>query len=813
MVDSSKLNKVLSKISWKLLLICIPLSALLVGGNRDWAVITITLITMAALLSAGYFPHKYSCVPLQSKLGQVLCVASVATFLQIIPIPPAWIALISSGTYDILSMAKGTDFPNSPLSLDVAQTQLEFVKLATALALVGVVIQRRLTKGTDSIQRQLSQWVAVSGTIVMGVALLHFLLGFEKTYGLYSTHEYSYIISSFVNPNHLASFLGLSAFASISAFTLARRAQANNWLWLINAAFLTIGLFLTLSRAGIYLFLLVSVLLGLTKIDSLKTRVLGSVIAFLPPFIGFGLLLSPSFLPTNTLTETLGSIFNPGAFSKTQIWSAVPQIMSDFPLFGVGRGAFISIFPKYSDSDTNLTYTHLENEYLQILTDWGPIIGTLILVLLFRVFLSILQNNKTKPECYPILAGICFIALHNFIDFSLSTMGLLMPTVAFLASVEFISSPKTIKRARNHFWATGLVIITLLIASQTLGHELFDETKHIQKAMNQGQKTNELIKQTQAAISRHPGDYFFHLLETRIYREEPKNLGQALKSVNRALYLAPTQPAPHLEAARTLLAMGYKKQSMLEYRVAIRHAPHQSREVIQEIIQRTDDLEALISLAGLDEETTKFVAIAFNERKRFDLTIELFENILNPTFYHLALKFDAENASRNFDAAILTSKKIQKTKPYQDLGYRYEARIRTQQNNIAAALESIDRGLQKLPNHKLLKLTKGHLFNLNQEWQKSIDVLKSIQQSELNQKSKSKYYFIIGQNYQELGSRSEAIRHLESAVALSPLNTQFAQALLALFSVDNNPQATIARVQQSTLSDLVKRTLLNQLTK
>ena len=59
----------------------------------------------------------------------------------------------------------------------------------------------------------------------------------------------------------------------------------------------------------------------------------------------------------------------------------------DFPTFGVGLGGFRAVFPLYQSPRlyTLLTYSHVDNEYLQVLVELGAVGAVLAIALLVAV--------------------------------------------------------------------------------------------------------------------------------------------------------------------------------------------------------------------------------------------------------------------------------------------------------------------------------------------------------------------------------------------------------------------------------------------
>ena len=65
---------------------------------------------------------------------------------------------------------------------------------------------------------------------------------------------------------------------------------------------------------------------------------------------------------------------------RVNTWKDSVKIVRHYPVTGVGANAFRMIFPQYRNASTRKSFTHVENEYLQLPAELG-IIGTLAALL------------------------------------------------------------------------------------------------------------------------------------------------------------------------------------------------------------------------------------------------------------------------------------------------------------------------------------------------------------------------------------------------------------------------------------------------
>ena len=162
-----------------------------------------------------------------------------------------------------------------------------------------------------------------------------------------------------------------------------------------------------------------------------------------------------------------------------------------------------------------------------------------------------------------------------------------------------------------------------------------------------------MFQKLDAAIARHPADYFLHILKNRFARQLPDATQPMMSSLNSALYLGGNRPEPHLAAARTLLKLGRQSQAILEYRIALRNAPRLSNTIFQEVIERTGSVDALIQLPGSDPKIIAEVGMELLKREEFEKVLTLVSDDVTESPGILKLKYHAQFALKQFVEVII----------------------------------------------------------------------------------------------------------------------------------------------------------------
>src|SRR5207249_4433766 len=95
-------------------------------------------------------------------------------------------------------------------------------------------------------------------------------------------------------------------------------------------------------------------------------------------FAALGVALAAGIWLDGERLGKFASIAHPGRLLgdlKVRSWFDVPALIRDFPLSGVGRGAFEMVFPFYKRVPERVTFTHAENVLLQLPADLGVLVA------------------------------------------------------------------------------------------------------------------------------------------------------------------------------------------------------------------------------------------------------------------------------------------------------------------------------------------------------------------------------------------------------------------------------------------------------
>jgi len=505
----------------------------------------------------------------RSKLATGVALAVPLFFLvvaaaQIVPLPAGLRALLDSKGSALLALAglKGAQ----PLSLDPPETYAEFAKAAAALcvALTALVLAsgRRLRFVAPGL-------VAIAGLVALAVGLGHRAADESKVFGLFYTSG-GLPVGPFINPNHMAEFLELAAFAAL-AFAFSRSSRDGQRVWKLIAAVLAAGAITTLSRGSV-------LALGAGALTwfvlaprsdegeplhrSRFVAVLLALVVVVGITIGFG--------GDKIVDEFRGTVGD--NLSKFELSKDALQLVAAHPA-GIGLGAFGRVYPVYQTSPATNWFQFVEDQPLGILIEAG-IVGTLVLLglwlLVARRFWKQARRDRVEAS---LVAALVAVLAHNVVDFGLETLGVLLPFCALLGTVfgrqGAANEEQVAHRSPNRspmmlgIFASACALAGILLLQSPAARD-FD-------AQLQPPLTASSRALAHAASLAHPTDYAYALAEARL---EPRGTTTAstqtrLRKLNRAMLLCPRCVGAHEEAAHELWRLGRRKQSLLEWKTVV----------------------------------------------------------------------------------------------------------------------------------------------------------------------------------------------------------------------------------------------------
>lgn len=549
----------------------------------------------AALVAAGLAGHVLSRRVFQrppALLG-VIGLAAGLTALQLLPLPDLMLGQLAP-----IGSALRTDGAElvgvSPWNAITLDTPGTLGALAFFVILLGVaVLALRVSTSERGRYRVLATVTALCGiaSLVVGA---HALLGLDKVYGYYEpVHAKPSMLGPLLNGNHMGC---LMAVGTVLAAGLAMYRRQPTWTriaWIVVLCGCGAVTLFSLSRGAA-----VALIAGATVAtcllvaqhtlgrDSTRRRQATFFTSSMPIGIVAAcavivvLYASAGGVADQLSRTTLDEISEPR--SKFAAWRSSTALIEESPWVGVGRGAFESAFTRVHPASAFSTFSHVENEYVQAVVDWGIPGAVALVVAALWFFWAALRCWRDGPLTAAALGAIVVVLLQSNVDFGVQLLGIAMPLTAIAATVSYVPLHEAsgqrlaIARASRILHLLGLATLALLLLSDATTSVAEDHERLIEKRQP---AYDEILE----SIERHPVDYFGYALAAReLMRDSDR---RAIRVLNHALTLHPSHPGLHLMAANLLYEAGHVEQATIEYAAALYASPNRS-EVIGEILKR-----------------------------------------------------------------------------------------------------------------------------------------------------------------------------------------------------------------------------------
>ncbi len=762
---------------------------LAIGTVHIWSVALMLILAVFAYsaLVLGRVRRRGSI--LLFPMGVALLSVSGLTLLQLVPLPPFLIRVLNPGAAELFDhVLSGTGLWGEgnwrSLSLAPPATAVELMKfLAYGLAFMVVVNYFNDRHRA----RRLMKAVSWCGFVVALVGFFSKLFVARAIFGIYPVAQGTFFFSTFVNPNHLAGFLGLCSPVALG-LALSARERQDRALYGFMGVIAGVGVFMSLSRGGIVAFCAGCVFLFVFAATR-RARKLRRVA--LVQALAAGVLVLAGYLAYDTVIKelkTLGDVQAVAEEVKIRSWEGTLPMMADHPVVGIGRGAYATVYPRYKTVASDRTFTHPENQVLQNLVEWGPVVGVLFIGVFVLAFLLALSRARQSFSMGGCLAGVFIVSLHNLADFNLEVGGVAMPFVivlGILAASPFTHAgmPRPAEtRFRLPRWATRVLLPVVVLAGLccailAASHRLEDATKDLQAhgeapadepcgESPQGEAACDLLRY-------YPADYMAPLVVGNAFLESrPARLGRAVHWLSRAQYLNPTSSVIHRLSGRALFRQGHEQQALIEYRISAEYDRSALTATSLEVFRLTGKTDAVIQATPREGKALLRVAQIFRNLGRDDAAgkaarraLEL-DSTLIP-----AMDLLAEMALKRgrFEEAAGFARKIIAVDPLHENAYLIQGQIHFVQQKLREAEEAWRTGLEQVPDSARLAYRLVELYLSQGRLKPAEDIANRLKNfAPTDDRSQARLLLLLGRIQEARGLYFEARRSYRMAASLAP---------------------------------------------
>ena len=360
-----------------------------------------------------------------SPITPALLAVHVLLAIQLIPLPPAFLRVLSPGSYAaryIPPMAVQTWAPLTASPTGTGQAWLFFAGLhGLAITLFGAKASTRTSRLTPLFtgMAAIGALLALEGLVQAASAHPYWLYGVFPVPGI-AEHERG-LFGPYYNRDHYSNLIAIAA--SVAAGLLAKRiprAVPSSALSMVNSPDFPGSLALVASLVLMFAASAASgsrgglaaigagVLVGLSSPFLSRPRLaLGSAVLLIIVLFGTGV---PSAIArmSDVDFET----------SRLMVWRDTLRLLEFFPVFGCGIGAFAPAYWPYQRVVRFEYWPHAHNEYLQWVLEAG-LVGILMALYGMRAAWRAAPQMIRNQEVRPALAGLTAAMVHALVECSL----------------------------------------------------------------------------------------------------------------------------------------------------------------------------------------------------------------------------------------------------------------------------------------------------------------------------------------------------------------------------------------------------------
>jgi O-antigen ligase/tetratricopeptide (TPR) repeat protein len=476
------------------------------------------------------------------------------------------------------------------LSLAPSMTTGVLLELAAFAALFFTVLGYPFRPQREATTRRLSRMVVcatmLSGLVVATLGIVELFSWNGRILWLFVPYDWGAAqpgiplraSGPFVNPDHFGNYMAmvlpLAVAGSMFPSKLFRRARALRVLSAVTAFIVTGALLLSLSRGAWAGGAIALAVLFVLSARMARARGEREAPGYLPRHLiaaGFALvalaliLIGPAGrqLVDSRLHQTVRS--DNALSGRVELGAATLAMARDYPLLGVGLGAWPEAFPRYRRAPwADVMYREAHDDYAQLLAETGVLGFAVVAWFVFVAVTRLVRGlDRVPPLLSPTFAALCgalsAMAFHELFDFSLHTPANAVLFIMMLATALRISAgpekhngalrPASIWRAAA--LAGGLAAALLTVVA--FGQDNVPYPENI--------KPPATLAQARALIAAHPAESGPHL---DLIRLAGGRLPQwrRMAELRAAVWLDPTNPYARDAWAGALLEQGMKTQAL-----------------------------------------------------------------------------------------------------------------------------------------------------------------------------------------------------------------------------------------------------------
>jgi tetratricopeptide (TPR) repeat protein len=678
-----------------------------------------------------------------------LGLALLTILVQWLPLPDGLLRVLAPEASQIWKYSQAAGH----ITTDLAATSHELFKFC------GYFVASWLTLSIFDSKQSLFQTIAISGLILGLLGLVHLAFGWTDPYGTIARRPQLFT-TPFINPNHGAGFLGLTSLLAVGLGITHKTKQRA--FYLATAALCGGGVLLTLSRGATLAYL--STLGGLMIVLALRAKITRH-----PQWISMGAMAGSLavaiLLGYRPIVHELWTLSETNAFSKMTLWGDAPTLLDASGPMGVGRGAFTGMFFRHKTIAAELTFSHLENEWLQTLVDFGPYCGAILLLAVVAMWLSALLSAKDPLDLAGV-AALLFLGIHNLADFNLEVSAIALPAVMILTRLCPVAGRRSFQVPRKFHMGAWLISAALIagLAPLALQESVDDEAKRMQQILKNGAPWSDRMVDAEPVLARHMGHFFLPLLIAKqAFRE--KDIATAQTWAERARTLNPKSPRVHLLQA-ALWEDSEPKLASGAYVQALQYDPSQAAAIFRSMLQKSQPLSSLKQILFNLPGTKMALLQELHRRQDFRSVLALTQGSLD--LVDLERRFYAHKGLGEQDRALAIAQALREQAPSEHLGYTTAVEILLGQHRAELAWALLQQARSHGVREFDLLLWETRVLLEQKRHDAALLTARKILPRIPPGSKRAEVLFLVGTIERERGERLDALKHLSQACSHAP---------------------------------------------
>jgi O-antigen ligase len=316
------------------------------------------------------------------------------------------------------------------------------------------------------------------GLLLSWDAVFQFATKYPRIWGFARPAQYlGQGSGTYINPNHLAGFLGMMVPLALSYMLMSRFTPTLKVLFAYCALAMLAGIGVSLSRGGILA--TGATLLVFCLVLLFQRGYWLPALGVLAALVALGIAFDTEF---GSVQKRFERTFKSGHLEDIRFdyWPAAIHIFEDHPLWGGGPGHFDSEFARYRPPIAQIRPVYAHNDYLNTLAEWGvtglAIIAAACVLLYYgalKTWPALRQADldagaAQRSDRLAFLMGACIgllaVLLHSGVDFDMH-----VPANAVLAVTLMALISAQWRFATERFWKNprrpGKIVLTVIMAA------------------------------------------------------------------------------------------------------------------------------------------------------------------------------------------------------------------------------------------------------------------------------------------------------------------------------------------------------------